>query len=102
MPARPASKGEPTLWASLSGLGIFGIVVAGADKKRRQKMTILLGVVILVMVFTLVGCSGSSTHTTPTGPTTVPGTPAGSYTVVVHATGTGNVARTMNLTLVVQ
>ncbi len=102
MPARPKSNPDSsTLWASLSGLGVFGMVVAGADKKRRRNMSIVLGIVLLIMMFTLVGCSGNSSPATVT-PTTVPGTPAGTYTIVVHATGTGNVTRSMNVKLVVQ
>ncbi len=104
MPAGPNSKpGAPAFWASLSGLGVFGMVLAGADKKRRRNMGIVLGVVLLIMMFTLVGCSGNSTPASTTKPpTTVPGTPVGTYTVVVHAMGTGNVASTLNLKLVVQ
>ena len=59
-------------------------------------MTILLGAMLLVMMFTLVGCGGTST-----GGST--GTPAGSYTVGVTSTGTGTGAptHTLNVTLVV-
>ncbi len=98
-PAPPASKpGDPILWASLGGIGIFGLVLAGGAKRNRRQMAIILGVLLLVMVFSLVGCGGttSAAHSS--------GTPAGTYTVVVTATGTGNGAPThsMNLTLIVQ
>ena len=100
-PALPNSKpAAPSLWASLGGLGIFGLVLAAETKKRnRRNMAIVLGILLVVMSFALVGC-GSSSSSTPHGSA---GTPAGTYTVVVTATGTGNApAHSMNLTLTVQ
>lgn len=100
-PARPNSKPiAPTLWASLSALGLFGLVLAGSGGKRNRRMAILLGITLLVMTFTLFGCGGGSSSAT----TTNPGTPAGSYTIAVTATGTGTGSPThsMNITLVVQ
>jgi hypothetical protein len=106
MPERLNSKpGVPMLLASLNGLGLFGMVLAGAKKRNRRYMAVVLGIMILVMMFTMVGCGGSSgsTSTGPTNPSN-PGTPAGSYPVTVTGTGTGSGAPThaLNLTLVVQ
>ena len=102
-PALPNSKpAAPSLWASLGGLGIFGLVLAAETKKRnRRNMAIVLGILLLVMTFALVGCGTSSSSSGPSGSA---GTPAGIYTVVVTATGTGSSAPThaMNLTLTVQ
>ena len=44
-PALPNSKpAAPSLWASLGGLGIFGLVLAAETKKRnRRNMAIVLG-----------------------------------------------------------
>ena len=92
-----SNTAAPLLRESLSGLGLFGLMLTGAGKKRgKGKMTILLGAMLLVMMFTLVGCGGTST-----GGST--GTPAGSYTVGVTSTGTGTGAptHTLNVTLVV-
>ncbi len=100
-PALPNSKpAAPSLWASLGGLGIFGLVLAAETKKRnRRNMAIVLGILLVVMSFALVGCGSSSSS----GPSGSAGTPAGTYTVVVTATGTGNApAHSMNLTLTVQ
>ncbi len=102
-PAGPNSKSsQSTLWASLSGLGVFGMVLAGADKKRRRNLTIIFGIVLLVMMFTLVGCSGNSSSSKAPTPTNNAGTPVGTYTVVVHATDSNKVTRTMNLQLIVK
>jgi hypothetical protein len=102
-PALPNSKpAAPSLWASLGGLGIFGLVLAAEGKKRsRRNMAIVLGILLLVMTFALVGCGTGSSSSAPHGSA---GTPAGTYTVVVTATGTGASAPThaMNLTLTVQ
>jgi ABC-type glycerol-3-phosphate transport system substrate-binding protein len=78
-------------------------VLAGIGRKRsRRKMAIVLGMVLILTTFALVGCGGSNSST-PNNPGT-PGTPAGNYTVTVTAagTGTGSPTHTMNVTLVVQ
>ena len=76
----------PILWASLSGMGVFGLMLAGDWKKRRVRwMGVVLGIVILGMMFSLVGCGGSSNNPPPV---TKPGTPTGSYTIQITATGT--------------
>ncbi|HEY6765955.1 MAG TPA: VCBS repeat-containing protein [Candidatus Sulfotelmatobacter sp.] len=106
-PLRPnSSPVTPRFLASLSGLGFFGMVLAGSGKKRsRRQMRIILGLMLIVMTVTLVGCSGSPSSSTVTGGGGgTPGTPAGTYPVTVTSTGTGSNAPThaMNLTLVVQ
>ena len=60
-PALPNSKpAAPSLWASLGGLGIFGLVLAAEGKKRnRRNMAIVLGILLLVMTFALVGCGSA-------------------------------------------
>lgn len=90
---------------SLSGMALFGMLVIGSLPKRRRLMGIMLGMVIVVMMISLIACGGSSnTHHT----TTIPGTPAGNYTVTATATGTagsygGNTSdHPMTITLTVQ
>ena len=105
VPARPDSNPvAPTLWASLSGVGLFGFVWAGGASKKRRHMVVVLGILLLIMMFTMLGCGGSGSSSTSNQGTTVPGTPAGSYTVTVVGTGSGSGApsHTMNVTLVVQ
>jgi hypothetical protein len=105
VPARPDSNPvAPTLWASLSGVGLFGLVWAGGASKKRRHMVVVLGILLLIMMFTMLGCGGSGSSSTSNQGTSVPGTPAGSYTVTVVATGSGSGApsHTMNVTLVVQ
>jgi hypothetical protein len=104
--ANPRAKGT-NLWASLSGIGMVGILLAGDWKKRnRRGVLIFLGIVALMMVLALAGC-GSSSSVTSGGGTGGGGTPAGSYAITITAQGTagtngGNTApHTINLTLVV-
>ena len=74
-----------TLATTLSGMGLFGVVMLGSLPKRRRLVAFMLGIIVVVMMISLVACGGSS-HKTLT--TTIPGTPAGSYAVTVTATGT--------------
>ncbi len=68
----------------------FGLIALGLARKRR-KLTGLFLLVLLAVAVSLSGCNNITTLTTP----------AGSYTVVLHATS-GNVTQTTNLTLTVQ
>jgi hypothetical protein len=92
---------EPNLWASLSGLGMIGMILAGDWKRRnRRGLAIVLLIVALAMILALVGCGGSSTSGGGGGGGG--GTPAGSYPITVTATDGGKTATHMlNLTLVV-
>lgn len=74
------------LAATLSGFGLFGMVMLGSLPKRRRLAGIMLGIVMLIMMISLVACGGSSSKTPVT--TTIPGTPAGTYAITVTATGT--------------
>jgi hypothetical protein len=102
-PGSNLNSGSGLLLASLSGIGLFGLVLAAGTRKHypgRRVLAVLPATLLLAMMFTLVGCSGVSSTTT----NTVTGTPAGTYTVTVTAAGSGSNAPThsMNVTLVVQ
>jgi len=73
------------LATSLSGMGLFGMLVIGSLPKRRRVQGIILVFLIAVIMVALVGCGGTSN--TPRTITN-PGTPAGTYTVTLTATGT--------------
>ena len=91
---------NPTLWASLGGFGLFGLILAGTGKKRSHQMAVILGMLVVMMMITFVGCGGgSSSSTTP--PVTTTGTPAGNYTVTVTAAASG-VSHALNVTVTVQ
>jgi hypothetical protein len=90
--ARPGSKpASPVLLASLSGMGLFGLMLAGSSKKRSAR--ILSGMMMLLMLCTVVACGGASSGKSASG------TPAGTYVVTVTGTGTGTGAPTHNLNL---
>ena len=102
---RHASTIPPTYLALLSGLGLFGLVFAGFGKKARQRrVAVLLGVMLLLMAVTLVGCGNDCDGDDSTCAKGSTGTPAGTYTVTVTSTGTVTSAPTHSLTetLVVQ
>lgn len=70
---------------SLSGMGLFGMLIVGCLPARRRLPGIMLGIAVVVMMMSLLACGGSS-NTTNT--ITTPGTPAGTYKVTLTATGT--------------
>jgi hypothetical protein len=79
-------QGASNLWASLGGVGLVGMILAGDWKKRnRRGMGIMLGILAVVMVLGLVGCGAGSTSGGGGGGG---GTPAGTYPLQVVATGT--------------
>jgi hypothetical protein len=58
--------GNSTLLASLGSMGLFAMMLAGSLKKRNRGMGVILGMLILTMTFSLVGCGGSSSSPAPT------------------------------------
>ena len=79
-------EGASNLWASLGGVGLVGMILAGDWKKRnRRGMGIMLGILALVMILALVGCGGGSISGGGGGGG---GTPAGTYPLQVVAIGT--------------
>lgn len=57
------------LLASLNGMGVFGMFVAGSFNKKRNRWSVL-AVLALAMSFFLVGCGGSSSNNNNNGNTT--------------------------------
>jgi hypothetical protein len=83
-------QGRTSLLACLTGMGLFGLLLSGDWKnKRNRRVGILLGILVLGMMFSLVGCSSSST----------PGTPIGAQTIQVTGTGSDGTANSVNLTV---
>jgi len=61
------------LLASMSGMGVFGMVFGGSFKKRSRFSALLLVIVALSMTVSLVGCGNDDSHqTTTTKPATTP------------------------------
>jgi hypothetical protein len=102
-PARPGAKPDLTiLVASLSGMGLIGLVLAGSGTKgRRRRPSVVLGAVLLLTLGMLAACDNDDKAKVIPPATN---TPAGSYTVTVTSTGTGTGAPThsLNVTLIVQ
>ena len=82
--AKLHSNASIMLAVSLSGMGLFGMLIVGSLSKRRH-LPGIIAIVVVVMMMSLVACGGSS-NTTNTIMT--PGTPAGTYKVTLTATGT--------------
>jgi hypothetical protein len=80
MPANANShQGRTSLLACLTGMGLFGLLLAGDWKnKRNRRVGTLLGILVLGMMFSLVGCGSSTTL----------GTPVGAQSIQVIGTGT--------------
>lgn len=110
-PALTPQKSALELWASLGGLGLVGMVVAGDwSSRKRRGMGIGLAVLAVVLLMTLVGCGGGSSSSGGGGGGGggTGGTPAGTSSVQISVSGTagtngGNTAPVTNLkvTLVV-
>jgi hypothetical protein len=109
VPKMNSHQGESNLWASLGGLGLVGMILAGDWRKRnRRALGLLLTVLAVVMILALVGCGGGSSSGGGGGGGGGGGTPAGTYQVSVTATGTAGTnggsttPQALPLTLVVQ
>ena len=83
-------QGGLNLWASLSGVGVLGMVLAGGGKKRNRRLGIVFTVLALVMLLALVGCGGGSSSGGGGGGGGGGGTPAGTSTIQLNVTGTIN------------
>jgi VCBS repeat protein len=83
-------QGRTSLLACLTGMGLFGLLLSGDWKnKRNRRVGILLGILVLGMMFSLVGCSSSST----------PGTPIGAQTIQVTGTGSDGTTQAASITI---
>jgi hypothetical protein len=104
-----AIHGNLNLLASLSALGLMGMVLTGDWKKRKLSgRFVIMAVIALVMVLAWAGCGGGSSSSSTTPPPPTGGTPSGSYPLALLATGTagtngGNTSQhPLSVTLVVQ
>jgi len=85
-------QGRTSLLACLTGMGLFGLLLSGDWKnKRNRRVGILLGLLVLGMMFSLVGCSSSSR----------PGTPIGAQQIQVTGTGSDANATTNSVNITI-
>ena len=92
---RQPKTGYLALWMAGS-LGGFGLVFF-----RRPRRSATLMLLACCLLLGLSACGGGGSGTTPAPPTPVPGTPAGTYTIVVTGTA-GTTVHTVNYTLTVR
>lgn len=85
------SPGKLALWIGLP-FGSFGLVLLGSKRT--------IGVLALLMILGLGACGGGSGNSQPP-PVTDPGTPAGTYNLIITGTS-GTTIRTQTLALTVQ
>lgn len=67
MDENPLHRNASMLLASLNGMGVLGMVLAGSFGKKRNRWSVL-GIMALAMCLFLVGCGGGSSSTTITPP----------------------------------
>ena len=84
-------------WMATSGLTLAGVVLLGVPPNRRRGSALLSLIILALLSFSACGGGGSSSKTPPPDP----GTPAGTYAVVVTATS-GALRHSVNFTLTVQ
>jgi hypothetical protein len=87
-------------WTTTLGVSLAGIVLLGVPSRRRgmngSSLSLLVVVTFLLM---LPGCGGGSSAPPPPPPD--PGTPKGSYSIIVTATS-GSMSHATTFTLTVQ
>jgi hypothetical protein len=100
-------RNRRNLLGSFGAIGLLGIVLTGAARKRKLSIPfVIMTVVTLLLMMAWAGCGGSSSPPPASGGSG--GTPSGSYPLTVTATGTagtngGNTSpQQLNITLVVQ
>ncbi len=96
---QPAAASQRFLFATLLGVGLFGVLtILAVPSKRKGRLTALVFSLLLFGSTLAVSCSGGGSS----GPKPNPnGTPAGAYSVTVSATGGSNMAKTVKVTLTV-
>ena len=73
------NRGSAILMASMSGMGLFGMILAGSFKKRNRCTAVLLALLTVSMTMATVGCGSNDAKPVPTA------TPAATTTTVASS-----------------
>jgi pro-kumamolisin-like protein/Big-like domain-containing protein len=84
-------------WLAAGGFMLFSAVLIGIPRRRSPLLLLLL----LGLIVMAPGCGGGSSNHTPPPPPPNPGTPAGTYNIVVTATS-GSTTSSTGFTLILQ
>jgi drug/metabolite transporter (DMT)-like permease len=96
---KPENHPNPAWWMATSGLTFAGVVLLGIRPNRRRRGGVLLSLIIAALLsFSACGGGGGGSSKTPPPD---PGTPAGTYPMVVTA-ASGALQHSVNFTLTVQ
>lgn len=90
----------PALWATTFGASFASILLLGIPRRRRAAIA-FLSLLVVAVLFMGIGCGGGSGSSSVAGPPSNPGTPAGTYSVLITATS-GTLSHTMTFTLIVE
>jgi len=93
----PDNQRSPGWWMATGGMTFAGVFLLGVPPRRRRGSALLSLIIVAVLSLSACGGGGNSTRTPPPDP----GTPLGTYPVVVTATS-GALQHVVNLTLTVQ
>ncbi|MDR3723891.1 MAG: protease pro-enzyme activation domain-containing protein [Terracidiphilus sp.] len=102
--ATAMNKPANLFWPETGGTVLALVALFGIGRKRRNWLAMLLGVLLLIVSTSVVGCGGSGGGNSGGGSSSNPGTTSGTYTATVTATtgsGASAITKTTAVTVTV-